>query len=253
MQNCWRMRISGKSDDYTMNRGFTLIELLVVAAIVSILAAILFPVFASAKAAAKKTKCISNLHQMGFAIAMYRSDADGVNPRHRFCPDRVGDELCTNLTSPTTWTGPNEIWWAPFDNSVAPDSSGPFLNWKSGFLAPYFKNEQIFKDPEEKQWQVGFAMSYITRGPMGRPESEMENPTVLQVWDHARTPGCADTRAGHLGPPWNIFPPSADTAHTHYPTRHSGGFVTLRHDSSAKWRKPASLVDADFISDLSAQ
>ncbi len=234
----------------TTKRGFTLIELLVVIAIIAILAAILFPVFSQAKEAAKKTKCISNGHQMGLAIAMYRVDYDDVNPRHRFCPDRVGDELCTNLTNPVQFTGPNEIWWAPFDNSVAPDSPGPYPNWKGGFLQPYIKSEQIFKDPTETKWQVGYAMSYITRGPMGKPASAVENPAVMQVWDHARTPGCADTRAGFTGPPWNIFPVAADTAHSHYPIRHAGGFVTLRHDSSTKFRKPESLKDSDFLADV---
>ncbi len=229
---------------------FTLIELLVVIAIIAILTAILFPVFAQAKAAAKKTACISNLHQVGLAIAMYRNDADDTNPRHRFCPDRVGDELCTNLTNPTQWTGANEVWWAPFDNSVAPDSSGPYPNYRAGFLQPYFKNVAIFKDPHDQVWQVGYAMSYITRGPMGKPGSAVENPTVMQVWDHSRTPGCADTRVGHTGPPWNAFPVDADTAHTHYPSRHSEGFVTLRHDSSAKWRRPTSLTGADFFGDV---
>jgi len=63
-----------------MRKGFTLIELLVVIAIIAILVAILFPVFAKAKEKARQISCISNMHQMGLAFAMYRSDWDGVYP-----------------------------------------------------------------------------------------------------------------------------------------------------------------------------
>ena len=59
-------------------RAFTLIELLVVIAIIAILAAILFPVFAQAKVAAKKTQAISNMKQMALASQMYAIDYDDV-------------------------------------------------------------------------------------------------------------------------------------------------------------------------------
>ena len=57
-------------------RAFTLIELLVVIAIIAILAAILFPVFAQAKLAAKKTADLSNFNQIGKAIMLYANDHD---------------------------------------------------------------------------------------------------------------------------------------------------------------------------------
>ncbi len=63
-----------------MKKAFTLIELLVVIAIIAILAAILFPVFAQAKMAAKKAVCVSNFKQIGLGMAMYTNDSDGVYP-----------------------------------------------------------------------------------------------------------------------------------------------------------------------------
>jgi prepilin-type N-terminal cleavage/methylation domain-containing protein len=62
------------------NRGFTLIELLVVIAIIAILAAILFPVFARAREAARKATCLSNLKQIALAAIMYAQDYDEVLP-----------------------------------------------------------------------------------------------------------------------------------------------------------------------------
>ena len=69
------------------NRAFTLIELLVVIAIIAILAAILFPVFAQARAAAKTTVTISNLKQVITAGIMYAGDADDHNHPYQYCPN----------------------------------------------------------------------------------------------------------------------------------------------------------------------
>jgi len=71
--------------------GFTLIELLVVIAIIAILAAILFPVFLSAKKAAKGATCRSNLQQLGKAMQMYQDDWSGRVP---------------NLSGDTVWGVP---------------------------------------------------------------------------------------------------------------------------------------------------
>jgi prepilin-type N-terminal cleavage/methylation domain-containing protein/prepilin-type processing-associated H-X9-DG protein len=79
------------------NRGFTLIELLVVIAIIVILASILFPVFAQARANARRTTCVSNMRQLGIASMMYVQDYD-----ERFYPNRW--DLGPGLSR-------NEGWW----------------------------------------------------------------------------------------------------------------------------------------------
>lgn len=58
-------------------RGFTLMEMLVVIGIIGVLAGLLMPVFARARESARRSKCISNMRQIGSAITMYADDWDG--------------------------------------------------------------------------------------------------------------------------------------------------------------------------------
>ena len=245
-------------------RAFTLIELLVVIAIIAILAAILFPVFAQAREKARATACISNQHQIGLALTAYRIDYDDVNCRYRYCdPTYAGDPndpLCVNLTKATTYTGPLETWWAPYDGSLpgGPEPTVPipasYTGLNAGFLQPYVHSQAIFRCPDYTIGQVGYAMSYIVNGPMGQPDAIVTNPTVYFVWDHAKTPGCANTGTTE-GTPANMdtyspaipgnrgpFPLDQDEAeHTHYPARHTDSFNGLRYDGSAKFRQYSSL------------
>jgi prepilin-type N-terminal cleavage/methylation domain-containing protein len=82
-------------------KAFTLIELLVVIAIIAILAAILFPVFAQAKLAAKKTSHISNMKQAGTALFLYQGDADDTLPQAP-CQAWRGTP-CDEESERTTW------------------------------------------------------------------------------------------------------------------------------------------------------
>lgn len=87
-------------------KAFTLIELLVVIAIIAILAAILFPVFAQAKEAAKKTACLSNLKQVALATIMYANDYDDVNTPSEYGGGGVVSHMTwTTLTYPYVKNG----------------------------------------------------------------------------------------------------------------------------------------------------
>src|SRR5438132_6058768 len=110
---------------------FTLIELLVVIAIIAILAAILFPVFAQARAAARKTSCLSNTKQLDMGFLMYAQDYDETFPTwHWDCSDSSPDAGCsqTNGFIKRANNGAS-IWWNaiyPYVKSggvyVCPDS-----------------------------------------------------------------------------------------------------------------------------------
>jgi prepilin-type N-terminal cleavage/methylation domain-containing protein len=80
--------------------GFTLIELLVVIAIIAILAAILFPVFAQAKLAAKKTQALSGVKQLTLSILMYENDYDDLFPEGFQGTDWTGMDLWEQRVQP---------------------------------------------------------------------------------------------------------------------------------------------------------
>ena len=85
----WRLEMTSKGTGKT--DGFTLIELLVVIAIISILAVILFPVFARARESARRASCMSNLKQIGLGMMMYVQDYDGRFPV--ICPSKTGQTI----------------------------------------------------------------------------------------------------------------------------------------------------------------
>jgi prepilin-type N-terminal cleavage/methylation domain-containing protein/prepilin-type processing-associated H-X9-DG protein len=80
--------------------GFTLIELLVVVAIIAVLAAILFPVFAQAREKARQASCLSNMKQVGLAVLQYNQDNDETYPLSFY---KLPSGVCSASVTAVSW------------------------------------------------------------------------------------------------------------------------------------------------------
>lgn len=141
---------------YPMRRSaFTLIELLVVIAIIAILAAILFPVFAQAKAAAKKTGCLSNIKQMSTAAQLYLGDNDDTYP-------------LSSYSAPSSLSSfSNTYYW--YMGLVFTSSSVAVLDAKYGVLYPYQKNGPIVTCPSATNIKPSTGGAPFTIDPTNAP------------------------------------------------------------------------------------
>ena len=161
-------------------RAFTLIELLVVIAIIAILAGLLFPVFARAKAQARQTTCISNLSQLGKAIAIYMESYDDVFPHALDASDKFRPEI---------WTGHPE-WQARI-------GSMPLM---SEVLQPYLKNREIFRCPSDNGTKVldnHFPLPFETSVPGVFAAGDVRHGSIKRV-AAAVGEGASAVRSVHL-------------------------------------------------------
>lgn len=133
-----------------MRRAFTLIELLVVIAIIAILAAILFPVFAQAKFAAKKTASLSGLKQMALGLQMYSGDFDDTAVMEYGYADGTqgGDDNPYHYN--TTWVG--RILPYVKNNNI-------FFDKTIGEINDFNK---LYQDPYYSSSYYSYAWSWIT-------------------------------------------------------------------------------------------
>jgi prepilin-type N-terminal cleavage/methylation domain-containing protein/prepilin-type processing-associated H-X9-DG protein len=197
-------------------RGFTLIELLVVIAIIAILAAILFPVFAQAREAARKSTCLSNMKQIGMGIAMYTQDNDEQLPqgtRGNSCTDSMG-------------AGRDSRWMHQ--------------------IYPYVKNNGLFTCPSDLNkvnngpWDPKTCNNFCDYGynsfPLNnRSLAEVKKPSETVTTGDGQSSGPTGNRyrlrpdlctgANCTGAPWNV------TAATPWPQDQSR--VTYRHQNQA--------------------
>lgn len=209
---------------------FTLIELLVVIAIIAILASILFPVFAQAKAAAKKTTSISNLKQIGICWSLYNADYDSVIMRTSTSVSGVG----------------TAYWWGLW--------SGATLDPTRGLLYPYTRSAGIQSDPlfttgnRNAIGFTGFGYNYFYLSPAKYPaptyieqpiavsESQISNPVETVTFA-----SCARLNTWLAPTPFlegstYLEPPSSEYPSFH--VRAGGQGVTLWADAHARSFRP---------------
>ena len=163
--------------------------------------------------------------------------------------------------SASKYTGPNEVWWAPYDNRVGPTATPlpdfdpsktliwPFVEGtKSVFQCPNGIDLQPGSATYGQTFQVSYGMNYVTRGPNGKKLVELTNgngtSNIMIVWDHGRTPGCANSTIAAPRGPWQ---PYGDTTQVHYPQqRHEGVFNVLFCDGHVATMNQNDLGDALF-------
>ena len=203
----------------TRRLGFTLIEILVVVAIIGIIAAILFPVFARAREKARQTTCVSNLKQLGMAVAMYSGDNDDV------LPNLTGGDPGDGITS----------GWVYYTGFETPQGTTKF-DVTRGSIYPYVKNKQVYICPDDSVGErngLSYAMNdCVDKIPSpflgldtGRPLGAFASPSsILLIGEEGTENGNQSTNDGGLGHATDTFS-----------GRHDNGSDMLFLDFHVKW------------------
>jgi len=184
----------------------------VVIAIIAILAAILFPVFAKAREKARQTSCLSNLKQLELGMIMYKEDYDG---RNVYGALATADAVTPN--GPYARNGTNRYWW--FD-----------------MITPYIKNKQIILCPSDSGTTncCGFPnRSY-------QPNTLMGGQMDANVLDPARTIQLIESKL-------NYQATYTDPGSYRNQKFHNEGWNMAFADGHAKWLKSDPELPAAYF------
>jgi prepilin-type N-terminal cleavage/methylation domain-containing protein len=220
-------------------KGFTLIELLVVIAIIAILAAILFPVFAQAKAAAKKTSAVSNAKQQALGVLMYANDYDDMcvpyfswmspstaNPPYAFYgPQQYWPQLISTYIQKGSASGPggqtltqdmSKVFFDPIEtftsqpttevgNTVSWGFSDDFQNWFCPHLVNATDVPINFSQDANPAGVIMLAETVDTFNGTGLGQAQALSIFDRNNWTYSLTtglPGAITHSSGYSGPPF---------------------------------------------------
>jgi len=242
-------------------KGFTLIEILVVMAMIALLAAIMFPVFARAREAARRSVCLSNLKQLGTALIMYAQDwderlpngvkweADGTEysycvPLYEYAPNKQlfhcpsdpgGPNAFSYKTAASCGFSPDYI--RALGESIAfnqaapiPEGAGIFACWYGAHFANIpapAETIMLFCGPSNPTWRQ------ISVGP---PTSSPELDAFSMLpWSGQGTGGCWISFLCYSGGPFE-FPDASIMDLPKNLSVHNGGTNYAFADGHAKWQ-----------------
>jgi prepilin-type N-terminal cleavage/methylation domain-containing protein len=232
------MQVISMRSNCSSQKGFTLIELLVVIAIIAILAAILFPVFISAKEHGRQVTCLSNLHQLGMAIRSYTDDWQGRLPTARVIYETPGG-TCRN------WSGSYGTGTASGSDTVV----------EKGQIFPYVKSAKVYLCPSDKGRKAKdarnpFPLSYSMNFMLSwRVLENMQKPP--DAYDYNAVSNGANNRLSKI---LMLIHEDRDTINDgdfHWATKldvpdhvHYDGTTLLFCDIHAKWQNAKTITKA---------
>jgi prepilin-type N-terminal cleavage/methylation domain-containing protein/prepilin-type processing-associated H-X9-DG protein len=233
------MSLSGRAYHHRFS-GFTLIELLVVIAIIAILSAILFPVFAQARAKARQSVCISNNKQIASAVLMYAQDYDEAIVPFQVTVSRVPYNINTFNMLLDTYIKNQAVWNCPAEpQQDAAKARSIALN-----------ETKIYRSSPVSYWTTGATSYPDLPGDEVVYLSQLPSPADFIVMGDSRAFGWKGNASSQVAGFYvcrvaMLYPNgNANNVSSFYEphVRHNGGANYIFGDGHVKWQKPIATL-----------